>query len=479
MRVRAVAERPNIIVLLADDLGYSDLGCFKSPYVKTPNLDKLAADGLRLTASYSGAPICSPARASLMTGRISTRTGVYSYIPEDLNHPMHLRMTEVTIASRLRDADYQTAQFGKWHLNAQLDPAFGQPGPNKHGFDYCFGVGGQPKPTFRDPDNFWRNGEKVGQLYGYSCEIVVNDAINWIENQRDKSKPFFSYINFNEPHNPILPADDLPSDIMALYNLLPITDLNKRYYASITNMDCHIGRFLDKLDELRLRENTLVVFLSDNGPHDDKGENSKRPLRGSKSDVYEGGIRTPGIIRWPGHTTAGCECDEPITFVDFAPTFAELAGTSMPTDRKIDGISFLPIFDCKPLVRKTPMFWYFYREVPQVAMRQDDWVLIGRRTCPFPDASVNPLHQQFLRCHMQYIKMENAVFNGFNFKNTAWEGFELYNIRRDISQTDNLAASEPKRFNVMRQKMVRLYNEVVADGYRWPDSAFAGTAWNI
>jgi len=290
MKIRAGTGQPNIIVLLVDDLGYSDLGCFNSPYIQTPNLDKLAADGMRLTSSYAGSPLCSPARSSLMTGRIAARTGVYSYIPADQGHPMHLRTTETTIATVLIQAGYNTAHFGKWHLNTTMDPSLGQPEPNDHGFDYHFGVCGHARKNgaayYLDADNFWRNGVPVNpsETLGYSCKVVADDAISWVGTIWDKNKPFFMQVSFNEPHNPMLETANLPPEMIALYSPLPIDDIQKRYYATITNLDHHIGRFLDKLDELHLREDTLVMFVSDNGPHEDKGENSKLPLRGYKGE---------------------------------------------------------------------------------------------------------------------------------------------------------------------------------------------------
>jgi arylsulfatase A len=462
----AGGKKPNIVVMLTDDMGYSDLGCYGHPYIKTPNIDKFASEGLRLTAAYCGMPICSPSRTALLTGRIPVRAGIYTQCLVNSTHPMHLRTTEITIAKILQQTGYNTAQFGKWHLNTNMDPAQSgnQPRPREHGFDYYFGLCGGYAP-----DKFWRNDVNTGPYNGYSCEIVVNDAMDWLENQRDKTKPFFAYINFNEPHIPILSAAELPSDIMAMYPLpIPQDANNACYYATVTNMDRHIGRFLDKLDTLHLRENTIVIFTSDNGPL--QTPLSKLPLRGYKKDVYEGGIRTPCIIRWPGYTKPNTECDDPISFVDYAPTFAALAGTSMPTDRAIDGTSFLPIFECKPIVRKTPLFWYFYRTAdPQVALRQGDWILLGRRSYPFPD---NSYHDQFRKCHMQYIKMENASYGGFNFQDTAWEEFKLYNIKDDIGQQKDLSASEPKRFNAMKQKLIAMYDDVVAEGYRWPDEVF-------
>jgi len=461
MAASAGKNRPNIIVLLVDDLGYSDLSCYNSQYIQTPHLDKLASEGLRLTDSYSGAPLCSPSRASLMTGRIAPRTGVYSYIPADQRHPMHLRTTETTVAAVLKQDGYNTSHFGKWHLNTTMDPAFGQPEPNDHGFDYWFGVCGHARQgtiaKYIDPDNFWRNGTTVGQLYGYSCEIIANDAMDWLETGWDKSKPFFMHVSFNEPHNPILTAAELPADIMAMYPS-PIPEEDARYFATVTNLDRHIGRFLDKLDELHLRENTFVVFVSDNGP---LREFSKQPLRGFKSESWEGGIRTPAIMRWPGYTKPGTKCDEPICFVDFAPTFCEMAKTKMPTDRAIDGTSFFPIFKGKRIYRKTPLFWYFYREQPHAAMRQGNWVMTATL-----NGTISDTEHSFFCSHMYFIKEKLLT------------EFELYNIDKDISQQQDLESTEAKRFNAMKAKMIALHTEVVNEGYTWPDSDFAGTVWD-
>jgi len=453
-------NRPNIVILLTDDMGYSDLGCYNSPNIKTPNLDKLASEGMRFTESYAGAPLCSPARAALLTGRIPARTAVYSFIPVDTGHPMHLRTTEITIASLLQQAGYETAHFGKWHLNSSMDPVWGQPDPNDHGFGYYFGVCGKQANLDTgkrlDHNNYWRNGFFVGQQFdGYPCEVTVNDAMDWLETSRDKSKPFFMHVSFNEPHNPILEASDQPADIMAMYPP-PIAETDACYFATVTNLDRHIGRFLDKLDELHLRENTFVVFLSDNGPLRDY---SKQPLRGYKNECYEGGIRTPGIVRYPGYAKPGTLCNEPISFIDFAPTFCQMTGTKMPTDRPIDGTSFLPVFKGKRIYRKTPLFWYFYREFPQAAMRQGNWVMIGRLDA---DATEHRFH-----CSDMYFLKEKALVS-----------FELYNIRKDIGQQNDLASVETKRFNAMKKKMIQLHQEVIDEGYTWPDSDFAGTEWD-
>ncbi len=455
-------KKPNIIVLLADDLGYSDLGCYNSEYIKTPNLDTLAAQGIKFTSSYAAAPLCSPARAALLTGRIPARSAIYSFIPVETGHPIHLKTNEVTIASLLKNVGYETAHFGKWHLNSSMNPADDFPQPDDHGFDYSFGTCGAARDNTNgksiDPDNYWRNRSAVGKLSGYPCEIVVNDAMNWLENKRDKNKPFFQYICFNEPHNPILEAKEMPKDIMKMYPP-PIPEEDARYFATVTTLDQQIGRFLDKIKKLNLDENTFVVFASDNGPLRDFSQN---PLRGYKSQCYEGGIRTPGIIRFPGYTKPGTECDVPISFVDFAPTFCELAGAKMPTDRAIDGVSILPIFKNKKIVRKTPLFWYFFRDFPQAALREGDWIMVARL-----DSEIPKTQHRFYCSNMHFIREKPLV------------SFELYNIKNDIGQQNNLADSKPERFKAMKKKMVDLHKEVIAEGYVWPDSDFEGTEWEM
>jgi len=455
-------KHPNIIVLLTDDLGYSDLGCYNSEHIKTPNLDKFAAQGIKFTSCYSGAPLCSPSRAALLTGRNPARCGMYSYIPSmTTGHPMHLKTNEITIASILKKAGYQTAHFGKWHLNSSMNPKDGQPQPNDHGFDYSFGVDNYSMNSsahkMLDPGNIWRNGSPVGEVSGLPADIYVNNAIDWLENKRDDKKPFFQYICFNEPHNPILEAKDLPPDIMKMYPP-PIPEKAACYFATITNLDRQIGRFLKKLDELNLTENTCVLFLSDNGPLRDFSQN---PLRGYKSQCYEGGIRTPGIIRFPGHTKPGTKSDEPISFVDLAPTFCKLAGTKMPADRVIDGTNILPIIKGGKIIRDSPLFWYFYRIAPQAALREGDWIMIAKLDVEIPKSE-----HAFLCSHMKYVKEKPLV------------NFELYNIKNDIEQKHNLAKTEPERFEKMKKKMLELHKEVIAEGYTWPNSDFNNTIWD-
>jgi len=440
-------NRPNIVIMLADDLGYSDLGCFGSELIQTPHLDQLAQEGIRLTASYAGAPLCSPSRTALLTGRNPNRAGIYSYIAP--NSPVHLRAEEVTIATLLKQAGYETCQVGKWHLNSSLTSGT-HTQPDDHGFDYWFGTPLNAEPTHYNPTNFVRNGIATGQLNGYAGHLVVDEAINWLENLRNESKPFFLYVPFHEPHRLLPAANDMPADIMAMYpneSGIGWPENGSRYCATVTNLDRAAGRLLAKLDEMGLRENTLVAFVSDNGSWRD---GSQVPLRGKKTQLYEGGIRTPGIIRWPGHTKAGSASDVPVCFIDFAPTICNIVGLQMPGGRPIDGVSFLPVLQGKRIKRNTPLFWYFYKPHPECTLRQGDWVMIG-----YLDTGVPTSDHSLRDCHQTYLKNSSLV------------NFELYNIEKDISQEHNLVTAEPKRFDAMKKKMIQLHQEIIAEGHTW------------
>ena len=250
-------QRPNILIVLADDLGYGDLGCYGNAKVRTPHLDRFAADGLRLTSCYAAAANCSPARTGLMTGRTPTRVGVYNWIP--MFCPMHVRRSEITIATLLRNSGYDTCHAGKWHLNGDFNlPS--QPQPWDHGFNHWFSTQNNALPNHRNPDNFIRNGSPAGPLKGYAADLVTGEAADWLENRRDPSKPFFLYACYHEPHEPIASAkkytDLYPSDDPAY----------SAHHGNITQLDAAFGRLLSTLDRLDLRSNTFIFFTSDNGP---------------------------------------------------------------------------------------------------------------------------------------------------------------------------------------------------------------------
>ncbi len=439
-------SRPNFVIVLADDLGYGDLACYGHPTIQSPNIDRLAAEGMRFTSCYAAAANCSPARTGLMTGRTPYRVGIHTWIP--MFSPMHVRQSEVTVATLLRRAGYETCHVGKWHLNGRFNLP-GQPQPSDHGFDYWFSTQNNALPSHHNPDNFVRNGQPAGKLEGYSAQLVVDEAIRWLTKERKGSGPFFLFVCFHEPHEPIATAkrfrDLYPSDDPSL----------STHHGNITQMDFAFGRLMHTLDELKLRDSTFVLFTSDNGPAVTNWHphGSTGPLRAKKGHLYEGGIRVPGIVRWPGHVPAGVTCDEPISGVDLLPTVCQIVGIPLPKDRTIDGASIVPVFHGKPIRRKTPLYWQynFARSKPKVAMRVGDWKILGHLSGPElkPGADITPENQQSIK-HAELV------------------GFELYNLRNDIGETTDLAEKEPQRLAELAAQMRAMYRQVREETPVWP-----------
>ena len=424
-------RKPNFVVVLCDDLGYGDLSAYGHRVIQTPCLDAFAAEGMKLTDCYASAPVCSPSRCGMLTGRTPYRCGVYDWIPA--GKPMHLRREEVTVATLLKAAGYATCHVGKWHCNGKFNQPE-QPQPNDHGFEYWFSTQNNAHPTHENPDNFVRNGEPVGRLEGYSSTLIVDEAIGWLEKARDRQKPFCLFVWFHSPHEPVATADRF----MAMY---PNTATREQavYFGNVTQTDYEFGRLMKALDAHGLRDDTFVFFTSDNGPETlnryrgaSRSYGSPGPLRGMKLHMYEGGIRVPGIIRYPGKTRPGQVCHEPVNGTDVLPTLCALAGVSVPADRPIDGANIAPIFDGKPVERAVPLYWQYDRALgrPKVAMRQGDWKILA-------DADL--------------------------------ERFELYNLRDDLAETTDLAQKAPDRLDAMAQTLTRLHDAIKAEGPTWPD----------
>jgi arylsulfatase A len=445
------AEKPNIVLVLADDLGYGDLACYGAKDVQTPNLDKFAAEGLRLTSCYAGHANCSPSRTALMTGRTPTRVGVRNWIPEE--SPVHLRRSEVTVASLLQRAGYATCHVGKWHLNGEFNLPT-QPQPSDHGFDHWFSTQNNALPNHRDPANFVRNGQPAGKLAGYSAHLVADEAIRWLA-EREKSKPFFLYVCFHEPHEPI--ASD-----PKYTKLYPHADpAYSAHHGNITQMDDAFGRLMRELERNGLAQNTCVLFTSDNGPAITAQHpyGSAGPLRDKKGSLYEGGIRVPGLFRWPGRTKPGSVSEEPICGVDFLPTVCAITGIELPGDRTLDGTSFLPVLDDQPIERRTPLYWHFNRAsgAPKVAMRVGDWKILATLD-KNPAPRGNDITDQ----------------DELDFKAAEMAEFSLYNLRRDIGETMDLAGQEPAKLMELRELLHRKYREVRFESPTWPAWKFTG-----
>jgi len=447
-------NRPNILVLFCDDLGYGDLACYGHPHIKTPHLDKLAKQGIRLTDCYSSAPVCSSSRAGIMTGRTPNRSGVYDWIPND--HVVHLKDEEVTVASLLKSVGYNTAHTGKWHLNGRFNSAE-QPQPGDHGFDHWFATQNNASPTHENPVNFVRNGDEVGPLQGYSCQLVADEGIRWLNGRRDEDRPFFLNVWFHEQHEPVAS----PATMAEGYIKVARNEDEAQYFANVENMDAACGRLLAALDQLGVAENTLVFFTSDNGPETLKryrgaGRSYGSPgkMRGMKLHIYEGGIRVPGILRWPAamQLKPGAEIDTPVCGLDLLPTLCQLTGAQIPNDRALDGADFSPIFRNGQINRHTPLFWNYYRAIsePKVAMRDGDWKIVAHW-----DGPAKPLGGNVNLKSMALIKSAKLT------------KLELYNLRSDPSETNDLADKQPRKLESLATTLKRIYLEVRNEGPSW------------
>jgi arylsulfatase A len=342
---------------------------------------------------------------------------------------MHLKQREVTAATLLRSAGYATCHVGKWHCNGKFNSPE-QPQPDDHGFEYWFSTQNNAGPTHKDPQNFVRNGRPVGQLEGYSSQLIVQEAIDWLNNHWDQKRPFCLFVWFHAPHEPIATGPEF----MEMYE----GRKEAIYYGNVTQMDHEFGRLMRTLDAMKLRDKTFVMFTSDNGPETlnryrgaHRSFGSPGLLRGMKLHMYEGGIRVPGIIRWPGRVKPGTVCGEPVNGTDILPTLCGMTGVEVPADRPIDGTSILPIFEGKKLRRRVPLYWRYDRALGKpftVAMRQGDWKILA---------------------------------------NNEMTKFELYNLREDIAEEHDLAERQPKRLAAMKKALAKLHAEIEAEGPKW------------
>jgi len=431
--------QPNVVILLADDLGYQDVGCYGGP-VQTPAIDQLAKDGVRFTDFYSGCAVCSPSRATLLTGRHHIRTGVYSWISDE-GQNSHLLLRERTIAEILKDRGYSTAHVGKWHLGLPTKNR-SKPTPSHHGFDYWFTTWNNASPSHKNPNNFIRNGEAVGPLEGYSCQLVADEAIDWLDNHRHPKAPFFLNIWFHEPHAPIA----APDKIVSTYGELK--DKTAIYSGTIDNTDRAISRVVEKLKTMGVRENTLIIYASDNGSYrDDRTGN----LRGRKGSNWDGGIRVPGIFSWPEVIRKNRAVKEPAGLVDVLPTLCGLLHLEVPQDRAIDGSDLSPLLkgEINRFQRHQPMFWHLQKSRPMVAMRDGDFSLVA-----------NPDYE---------ISQSNMFQESWipRVKNGGYQDFQLFDLNKDPGQTQNIASDNPELLKKLKAKLLKINQSIMADGVDW------------
>jgi arylsulfatase A len=406
----ATIQPPNIIFIMTDDQGYNDLGSYGAPLIQTPVLDQMAREGMRFTQHYAGTSVCAPSRAILMTGQHSGRVPIRGNRQGEPHGQMPLPANTLTIPSLLKQAGYTSAMIGKWGLGVE-----GTTGdPLKHGFDHYLGYLDQVLAHNHYPEYLMRNGEKLmlnnvvqyldtshwSRGYGsypvemndYSQDYFTREALQFIEENRDS--PFFLYYPVIIPHDngEALPGkrySEVPS--FGIYADSLWTEEEKGYAAMITHLDRETGKLLDKLKELGIDENTIVIFTSDNGGHSPGrfGEISNYPFRGIKRDLYEGGIRVPLIARWPGRIAPGTVSHHISAFWDFMPTFCELAGIEIP-EGHTDGISMLPslLGENDNQEAHDYLYWEIHFWMKHQAARKGDWKAVRNNLERDPDAPV-------------------------------------------------------------------------------------------
>ncbi len=387
-------KRPNLVFIFADDLGWTDVGCFGSKYYETPNIDRLCQSGMKMTDAYTCGPNCAPTRACLMSGQYSPRHGIYTVstgargkakfrklIPVDNLRKLNLKIR--TMADALTDAGYVTGMFGKWHLGVDAEHH-----PSARGFQTAIQSNGRHFNFRTNPKHEVKKGE-------YLADFLTDRAEEFIE--ANKSKPFFLYLPHFAVHTPIHAKDSLTAKFEKKKSVRG--HKNPRYAAMIASVDESVGRIVKKLDDLNLRKNTLVIFTSDNGGvggyaragvKGTRDITNNAPLRGGKGMLYEGGFRVPTIFNWPGVIKEGSACDTPVISVDFYPTFMELAGGMKKKGQILDGTSLVPLVKSsgKAKLERDAIYWHFpgylqgnvqmgsWRTTPAGAIRSGDYKLI-------------------------------------------------------------------------------------------------------
>jgi arylsulfatase A len=433
-------EKPNFILINVDDLGWTDLGCYGSKIYETPNIDELAGNGMRFTDAYAACAVCSPTRAAIMTGRYPARLGVTDWIrarfqggriPNDKKNPMGwtgskankvlcpknalwMESEEITIAEQLRKVGYKTCHIGKWHLGA--DDWY----PERQGFDENYGGCdyGQP-PSYYDPFSNKRleginglPGKKKGQ---YLTDRECDEALGFIS--RNKKEPFFIYFANYAVHTPIQAKVSLLDKYKSKINEMSgVKHKNAAYATMVESVDQAVGRIMEKLIEYELSNNTVIIFTSDNGGL--LGPTNNAPLRSGKGYPYEGGIRVPLIMYWPGVIRAGAISNVPVSSIDYFPTICAASGVALPSENIVDGLDLKPLIAGERSLKREDLFWHFphYRGriMPYTIIRSGPWKLIKR-------------------------------YDG--------KEYELFDLAQDIGETEDLSKKMPEKIKELDAKI--------------------------
>jgi len=458
---RAVsAGRPNILFILVDDLGWADVGCYGSTFYETPNIDRLAESGMRFTDAYAACPVCSPTRASIVTGKYPARLHLTNYLVgrrggklEPAEYIDHLPLEEVTVAEAMKEHGYTTFFAGKWHLGGEAYH------PNRQGFDVskCNGGGG-PWGAYGNWQKLKDNPYEVGGYFSpygnphlpdgpkgeYLTDRLTDETVRFIRKHKDR--PFMAYLSFHSVHNPLQAKEQYVKYFREKLERMPEAkgpqfvpegrtksrqiQNNPVYAAMIRSVDENVGKAVGALEELDLAENTVVFFMSDNGGLSTaEGHNtSNMPLRGGKGWLYEGGIREPMIVRWPAVVKPGSVCDVPVISTDFYPTFLDLAGLPLKSDQHMDGVSFLPLLKGGKKLDREAIYWHYPHysnqgAPPGCAIRAGDYKLI------------------------EYFE-DNSI--------------ELFDLRKDIGEHNDLSKEMPDKVAKLRKMLANWQQEVDA-----------------
>ncbi len=370
-------RRPNVVLILADDLGWGDLGCYGHETVRTPHLDRLAREGVRMTSFYADAPVCSPTRGALLTGRVPQRNGLTNVI-ETTDHTTHLRADETLISEMLRGAGYTTGIVGKWHVGEAWPVR-----PNRRGFDFFYGglLGGMDfyRHDFVNAQHdLWLNDTPVRRDGEYITDILGEQAAGFV--RRSKDEPFFLYLSFQAVHISMGSQSrgdiQVPPRWLKRYESGALSEQRLKYYAAVSAMDEAIGRVLDAVDTAGVTDNTVVIFTSDNGP-EPRWPGSSGPFFGTKHTLWEGGIRVPMIIRWPKRLPAGEVCSACAVTHDLAPTILSMTDIGKPRNPVMDGIDLAPLLKGRRPDRPRTLCWSYLRDTLAIsrekAIRRGQW----------------------------------------------------------------------------------------------------------
>lgn len=434
--LRAEEKKPNFVFLLVDDLGWGDFGCYGAKFYETPNIDKLAKDGMLFTNAYSACTVCSPSRAAILTGRYPARLHLTDWIAghkkpfAKLAVPdwkMKMDHERVLLPEALKEAGYATAFFGKWHLMPIGQPDFKEHFPTSHGFDVNVGgrEWGQPKGPGRYFSPFGMPGLDDGEKGDFLTDKLTDAAMKFLEEK--KNEQFLLYFSYYTVHGPIMSPESLTQKYQEKAKILENErneNMNPKRAGMIEALDQSVGRIVAKLEELGLAEDTVIVLTGDNGgDYDD----TTAGLRDRKGFSHEGGVREPLIAKWPGRIEAGSRCDEPVIGMDFYPTFLEMAGLPTKTDECLDGVSIWPLLkDGNSELKREKLYWHYphyHRTKPYGAIRNGDWKLIEF----FEDGEL-----------------------------------ELFNLKMDPFEKKNLASEDPKKAAMLLEQLKKWREEVGA-----------------